>query len=220
MDDVLGESSWSPRGQAAAYSMHVHVSLLSPQQLRYHQRVGRRNHRQMQAMVASSLTHQTATPALPPTPRAIQSCCNNTRRFWAVLSPPCCLAAAHGLLPGTANTQRLVARQSVLWPQHFTFLSAVSADNSVTCSHVMTDRSKLAGGPLYTVLGDQTGRLYFFTPQGYLLHEYDTGNTPDMAVQYWQYVLAAVWPPALTAVVHTDSSRKRQQISSSRNGSA
>jgi hypothetical protein len=81
-----------------------------------------------------------------------------------------------GFLPSTANTQRLVARQPELWPQHFTFLSAVAADSSVTCSHVMTDRAKLAGRPLYLVLGDYAGRLYFFTQQGHLMHEYDTGT--------------------------------------------
>jgi hypothetical protein len=81
-----------------------------------------------------------------------------------------------GFLPESSNTQRLVARQPELWPQHFAFLSAVAADASVACSHVMTDRSRLAGGALYLVLADQAGRLYFFTPQGQLLHEYDTGG--------------------------------------------
>lgn len=79
---------------------------------------------------------------------------------------------------GTYNTQRLIARQPQLWPHHFTFLSAVAADSSVRCSHVMTDRGKLAGGPLYVVLGDQAGRLYFFTSEGHLLHEHDTGAGP------------------------------------------
>lgn len=81
-------------------------------------------------------------------------------------------------MPGTYNTQRLIARQPQLWPQHFAFLSAVAADSSVRCSHVMTDRGKLAGGPLYVVLGDQAGRLYFFTAEGHLLHEHDTGAEP------------------------------------------
>lgn len=40
----------------------------------------------------------------------------------------------------------------------------------------MTDKSKLAGGPLYLVLADEAGRLYFFTPQGQLLHEFDAGG--------------------------------------------
>lgn len=80
-----------------------------------------------------------------------------------------------GFLPESSNTQRLIARQPELWPQHFAFLSAVAADASVACSHVMTDRPRLAGGALYLVLADQAGQLYFFTPQGQLLHEYDTG---------------------------------------------
>jgi hypothetical protein len=42
----------------------------------------------------------------------------------------------------------------------------------------MTDRGKFAGGPLYVVLGDQAGRLYFFTAEGHLLHEHDTGAEP------------------------------------------
>lgn len=87
-------------------------------------------------------------------------------------------SASHppGFLPETSNTQRLVAHQPELWPQHFAFLSAVAADASVACSHVMTDKSRLAGGPLYLVLADQAGRLYFLTPQGQLLHEFDTGG--------------------------------------------
>lgn len=208
MDDVMGESSRSPRGQAAASCITDVTASTQPQlcpsalpdafltipkktititnfEITYtYDTTGR-----VQAMGVDSLTrlqHQHYHPQQAllncNTPSAADKLnCFNTCRFWAVLPPPCCCATAHGLLPGTANTQRLVARQSVLWPQHFTFLSAVSADNSVTCSHVMTDRAKLAGSPLYTVLGDQTGRLYFFTPQGHLLHEYDTGTTSDSA---------------------------------------
>lgn len=79
------------------------------------------------------------------------------------------------LLPSSSITQRLIARQPELWPHQFTFLSAVAADSSITCSHVLSNKAKHAGAPLYVVLGDQAGRLYFFTPQGTLLFEHDTG---------------------------------------------
>jgi len=49
----------------------------------------------------------------------------------------------------------------------------------------MTDRAGLAGAPLYLVVGDVDGRLYFFTTDGHLVQEYDTGRfVPPEACRY------------------------------------
>jgi hypothetical protein len=79
-------------------------------------------------------------------------------------------------VPGSGNTQRMLARQAILWPHHFTLQAAVAADSRASASHVLTDRPGRAGSPLFVVLGDAAGTLYFFTPGGHLLYEYDTGR--------------------------------------------
>eukprot|EP00775_Hariotina_reticulata_P007972 gene7972-8170_t len=78
-------------------------------------------------------------------------------------------------VPQTANTQRTLAHRSSLWPQFFGFLSVVSADAAITTTHIIADR---AGSPVYVALGDAAGWLYFFTPQGHLVYEYNTGKQP------------------------------------------
>jgi hypothetical protein len=79
-------------------------------------------------------------------------------------------------VPPTANLQRTLATQVPLWPHHWSFSSAVSADSKVTVSHVITDRAGGGGNGMFMVLGDAAGRLYFFTAAGHLLVEHDTGN--------------------------------------------
>eukprot|EP00878_Enallax_costatus_P018174 GHUV01019122.1.p1 GENE.GHUV01019122.1~~GHUV01019122.1.p1 ORF type:complete len:163 (+),score=37.03 GHUV01019122.1:428-916(+) len=79
-------------------------------------------------------------------------------------------------LPSTANTQRTLATRASFWPHYYTFQSAVTADNEVTATHVMTDRPAGGGGAWCVVLGDAAGHLYFFTPQGHLLFEHDIGQ--------------------------------------------
>jgi hypothetical protein len=79
-------------------------------------------------------------------------------------------------VPPTANLQRTLATRLPLWPQHWSFSSAVSTDRKVTVTHVITDRQSNAGGAMFAVLGDASGRLYFFTADGNLLYEHDTGE--------------------------------------------
>lgn len=88
-----------------------------------------------------------------------------------------CFAVGQPFIPQATNTQRTIATQASLWPQYWAFQSAVIAEDKVTATHVMTDRPAGAGGPWCIVLGDGAGRLYFFTPQGHLVFEHDTGQS-------------------------------------------
>eukprot|EP00882_Tetradesmus_deserticola_P027746 GHRQ01030853.1.p1 GENE.GHRQ01030853.1~~GHRQ01030853.1.p1 ORF type:complete len:146 (-),score=18.24 GHRQ01030853.1:11-448(-) len=83
-------------------------------------------------------------------------------------------AGLQAFVPTTANLQRALVTRTPLWPQHWSLLSAVSTDSKITVSHVLTDGAS-SGGTLF-VLGDASGRLYFFTAAGHLLREHDTGD--------------------------------------------
>jgi hypothetical protein len=85
-------------------------------------------------------------------------------------------AGLRPFVPPTANLQRTLATRLPLWPQHWSFSSAVTTDSKVTVTHVTTDRQGNAGGAMFVVLGDASGRLYFFTADGNLLYEHDTGD--------------------------------------------
>lgn len=82
-------------------------------------------------------------------------------------------AGARSFVPQTGNTRRMLAARPSLWPQHWTFLSAVTADAPLTSAHVVIRSA--SSGPRAVVLGDSVGRLYIFSPDGLLLHEYDAG---------------------------------------------
>lgn len=65
----------------------------------------------------------------------------------------------------------------------------------------MTDRLGGIGSALFVVLGDAAGWLYFFTPAGHLLHEYNTGEQhPAAAVVVAAAAAAAVVVQAAAAV--------------------
>jgi hypothetical protein len=95
---------------------------------------------------------------------------------------PCLNAGMQPFLSPTANMQRTLATQAPLWPQHWSFASAVSADSKVTVSHAVTDRLGSGGSGMFVVLGDAAGRLYFFTAAGHLFFEHDTGDAQLMLI--------------------------------------
>lgn len=100
-----------------------------------------------------------------------------------------CTAGMRSFVPPTGNLQRTLATRMPLWPQHWSFSSAVSADSKVTVSHVTTDRPN-SGSGMFVVLGDAAGRLYFFTAAGHLLFEHDTGNDKGQCLPYTGFRVA------------------------------
>lgn len=58
---------------------------------------------------------------------------------------------------------------------HFTLLAAVKADAEVTCLHAMHRTSD--GLSRYVVIGDAAGDLNFFSTNGQLIYEYQTGKS-------------------------------------------
>ncbi len=73
-----------------------------------------------------------------------------------------------------------------VWTEYLDLLAAVQADSEVSCMHVLADRSSVVGVggksalglglPRYVVLGDESGRVYLFSPRGDLAREYYTGT--------------------------------------------
>lgn len=100
-----------------------------------------------------------------------------------------CTAGMRSFVPPTGNLQRTLATRMPLWPQHWSFSSAVSADSKLTVSHVTTDRPN-SGSGMFVVLGDAGGRLYFFTAAGHLLFEHDTGNDKGQCLPYTGFRVA------------------------------
>ncbi|KIY99707.1 hypothetical protein MNEG_8252, partial [Monoraphidium neglectum] len=89
-------------------------------------------------------------------------------------------AAATPLLPPRANLQRTLAQRPSAWADHAALLAAVSADARVTAAAGLPEPPNPGrGAPLLTVIGDSEGRLYFFSPDGVLLHERATTGPPS-----------------------------------------
>ena len=71
------------------------------------------------------------------------------------------------------------------WTDYLELLAAVQADSRVSCMHVLADRTNVGGVggkaaltpglPRYVVLGDESGRVYLFSPRGDLAREFYTG---------------------------------------------
>eukprot|EP00854_Cymbomonas_tetramitiformis_P017290 gene17290-20576_t len=69
---------------------------------------------------------------------------------------------------------KTIAKHKAAWYEYMQLMSAVKVDTEVSCLHLLPQDGG-QGLARYFAVGDQTGKVYFFRPQGDLLLEYHTG---------------------------------------------